>query len=89
MALYLAVVGASPAFAQSESSTQKDQYYADIGAGDSEFTWQVSAGVLYRASDALDVALVYRHLEWDIDDSARVVDDLEFSGPALGVVFRW
>ncbi len=64
-------------------------YYVDIGAGDAEFTWQASAGVLYKASDAVNVALVYRHLEWDIDDSARVVDDIDFSGPALGVVFRW
>ena len=64
-------------------------YYVDIGAGDAEFTWQASAGVLYKASDAVDVALVYRHLEWDIDDSALVVDDIDFSGPALGVVFRW
>jgi hypothetical protein len=36
-----------------------------------------------------DVALVYRHLEWDIDDSARVIDDIDFSGPTLGVIFRW
>jgi hypothetical protein len=37
----------------------------------------------------VDVALVYRHLEWDIDDSARVIDDINFSGPTLGVIFRW
>ena len=36
-----------------------------------------------------DVALVYRHLEWDIDDSARVIDDINFSGSMLGVAFRW
>jgi hypothetical protein len=31
---------------------------------------------------------VYRHLEWDVD-STRVIDDINFSGPTLGVVFRW
>ncbi len=61
----------------------------DIGAGESEFTWQATAGVGYRAGDTVDVALVYRHLEWDIDDSARVIDDIDFSGPTLGVIFRW
>ncbi len=63
-------------------------YYVDIGTGDSKFTWQASAGIGYRAGRVVDLALVYRHLEWDID-SARVVDDLNFSGPTLGVIFRW
>ena len=61
----------------------------DIGAGESEFTWQATAGVGYRAGNTVDVVLVYRHLEWDIDDSARVIDDIDFSGPTLGVIFRW
>ena len=64
-------------------------YYVDIGAGESEFTWQATACVGYRAGDTADVALVYRHLEWDIDDSARVLDDINVCGPTLGVIFRW
>ena len=64
-------------------------YYVDIGTGESEFTWQASAGVMYQAGTTVNVALVYRHLEWDIDDSARVIDDINFSGPMLGVVFHW
>lgn len=63
-------------------------YYLDIGAGDSKFTWQATAGIGYRAGRVVDLALVYRHLEWDLD-SARVVDDINFSGPTLGVIFRW
>ncbi len=43
----------------------------------------------YRAGNTVDVALVYWHLEWDIDDSARVIDDINFSGSMLGVAFRW
>ena len=64
------------------------RYYVDYGAGDSDSTWQASAGVGYRAGDRVDVALVYRHLEWDFD-STRLVDDMNFDGPALGVIFRW
>lgn len=64
------------------------RYYVDIGAGDSESTWQASAGVGYRAGDKIDVALVYRHLEWDFD-STQLINDINFSGPALGVIFRW
>ena len=63
-------------------------YYLDIGVGDSDTTWQVSAGIGFQAGKAWDVALVYRHLEWDLD-STRVIDDLDFSGPTLGAVFRW
>jgi len=38
-------------------------YYADIGTGESDFTWQVAAGVAYHAAKWVDVAFVYRHLE--------------------------
>jgi hypothetical protein len=63
-------------------------YYVDIGAGESEFTWQATAGIGFQAGRIWDVALVYRHLEWDLD-STRVIDDINFSGPTLGVIFRW
>jgi opacity protein-like surface antigen len=63
-------------------------YYIDIGAGESKLTWQASAGVGFQAGEIWDVALVYRHLEWDLD-STRVIDDINFSGPTLGVIFRW
>ncbi len=63
-------------------------YYVDIGAGESKLTWQATAGIGFRAGRVWDLALVYRHLEWDLD-SPRVVDDINFSGPMLGVIFRW
>ena len=50
-------------------------------------TWQATAGITYRAGQKIDVALAYRHLEWDLD--AALTDDLNFSGPLLGVIFRW
>jgi hypothetical protein len=63
-------------------------YYVDIGAGQSKLTWQAAAGVGFRAGRVVDLALVYRYLEWDFD-STRVVDDMNLSGPTLGVIFRW
>ncbi len=60
----------------------------ESGAGDSKSTWQAIAGVGYQVRDTLDVRLVYRYMEWDLD-STRVVDDINVSGPALGVFFRW
>ena len=63
-------------------------YYVDVGAGDSDLTWQATAGIGFRAGSVWDLNLVYRHLEWDFD-SAGLIDDINFSGPTFGVIFRW
>ena len=61
--------------------------YADVGAGDSKLTWQAWPGVGYRHED-VDVVAGYRHLEWETDDG-DTFDDLNFSGPMIGVKFRF
>jgi hypothetical protein len=63
-------------------------YHFDFGTGESLVTWQALAGVGFRAAKWLDIALVYRHLEWNFR-SDQVVDDLSFSGPLLGLIFRF
>ncbi len=66
-------------------------YYLDVGAGDSDFTWQASAGVSFTAAKWVDLALVYRHLEWDLgsNGSDGYIENLNFSGPAFGAVFHF
>lgn len=61
-------------------------YYADMGKGDSDFTWQASASLGYRFSP-LDIALGYQYLEWQFDD--ELLADLQIHGPALGLRFHW
>ena len=61
--------------------------YADVGAGDSKLTWQAWPGVGYRL-EKVDVVAGYRHLAWESDDG-DTIDDLSFSGPMLGVKFRF
>lgn len=61
-------------------------YYLDIGTGDSDRTWQASAGINYRF-DSWDLVLGYQHLEWEFDD--QLLEDLEMSGPAIGVKFHF
>ena len=63
-------------------------YYFDIGAGDSDFTWQASAGVSFQAAQWADIALVYRHLDWEFE-SDSLINDFNVSGPALGALFRF
>jgi hypothetical protein len=63
-------------------------YYLDVGTGDSDLSWQATAGVSFRAAKWVDLALVYRHLEWEFD-SDKLLQDISFSGPAFGAIFRF
>jgi hypothetical protein len=62
-------------------------YYLDAGAGSSALTWQGVTGIGYafRWGDAL---LAYRHLYYD-QKGDKLFQDFSFSGPALGVSFRF
>jgi hypothetical protein len=62
-------------------------YYADIGTGRSDLTWQAMAGVGYNFSWG-DVVAAYRHLDYTFP-SDYVLKDLSFSGPAVSLGFRW
>ena len=59
--------------------------YLDIGTGESDLTWQALAGIGYRFK-RFDVHAVYRYLSWDFDDNPAL-DELDISGPAVGLRF--
>ena len=62
-------------------------YYADIGAGGSNLTWQLYAGIGYLFHWG-DIKLGYRYLGYD-QDSDKLVQDLKFYGPMMGIGFRF
>lgn len=62
-------------------------YYADVGAGASDLTWQASVGLGYRY-DWGDLKLEYRHMNYQGDEDA-LVQELTMSGPSLGATFRF
>lgn len=62
-------------------------YYGDIGTGGSDFTYQLFAGVGYRFSWG-DIRLGYQHLSYELGDK-KIIEDLQISGPVLGVGFRF
>ena len=62
-------------------------YYIDIGAGDSNRTWQTAVGIGYRLS-AGELTLVHRRVEYDFGPDSPLVE-LGFSGLALGFSWRW
>jgi hypothetical protein len=60
-------------------------FYADIGTGDSDATWQAMLGIGYRF-DWGDVTLAYRALSYDFSEQNA---DMTLHGPGLGVSFSW
>lgn len=62
-------------------------YYADIGTGDSDLTYQLFAGIGYRYSWG-EIRLGYKYLHYEFDDD-YLMEDLAVSGPALGVSFKF
>jgi hypothetical protein len=62
-------------------------YYLDIGAGESQFTWQAMAGIGYSFGWG-DVVGSWRYIDYRMK-SDRPLQDLSFNGPAIAAVFRW
>jgi hypothetical protein len=62
-------------------------YYVDIGTGQSKFTWQALAGVGY-SFDWATVTAAWRYLAYEFD-SSKNLEDITFSGPFVGLTFRW
>jgi hypothetical protein len=62
-------------------------YYFDIGAGDSNLTWQISSGLGYHTRLA-DLSLIYRYLSFEQDGNV-VVQRLWIQGPMLMANFAF
>ncbi|HSB23829.1 MAG TPA: hypothetical protein VLE94_12075 [Burkholderiaceae bacterium] len=62
-------------------------YYLDVGAGQSKFTWQAVGGVGYSFGWG-DVIGAWRYVGYDMK-SGKPIESVNFSGPAIGALFRW
>ena len=62
-------------------------YYGDIGTGDSQLTWQAMAGLGY-AFNWGEIIGAYRYLDYNFKSDSKI-DNLNMSGPMLGVAFHW
>jgi len=62
-------------------------FYADVGTGGSDMSYQLFAGLGYRFGWG-DIRLGYRYLGFEMDDDA-LMKDMAMSGPVLGVGFRF
>jgi hypothetical protein len=62
-------------------------YHIDVGAGDSDLTWQAMVGLAYAFGWG-DLGVAWRYLDYDMGPDGPIAD-LNFNGPALGASFRW
>jgi len=62
-------------------------FYADVGTGQSDVTWQVAGGIGYAFSWG-DVLAMWRYLDYKFK-SDQPIEDMNFNGPMVGVRFRW
>jgi len=62
-------------------------YYLDLGAGESDFTWQAMTGVGYTF-DWGDFLVALRYIDYDMQ-SGSTIKSLTFNGPTFAVAFRW
>lgn len=62
-------------------------YYLDVGAGDSDLTWQAYAGVGYSFQWG-DVVAAWRYVDYQMK-SGQPVEKLNFNGPTIAAVFHW
>jgi hypothetical protein len=62
-------------------------YYLDVGTGDSDMTAQLATGLGY-AFEHVELFAAWRYLDYDLGSDAGM-KDLEFSGPAIGISWRF
>jgi hypothetical protein len=62
-------------------------FYADVGAGDSDLTWQAATGLGYRFG-RFEVLGTWRTLRYEFASDRRL-EKLDLDGPAIGLSYRW
>lgn len=62
-------------------------YYADVGTGQSDLTYQALIDFNYAYSKVA-LGFGYRFLKWDFDGKGYL-DDFQISGPFVGLIFRF
>ncbi len=82
-----AIVGVKGRFGFASNREWFIPYYADIGTGDSDLTWQASGGIGYKFSWG-DTMLTYRYLDYNFKSSSKI-ENQTFKGPWLGAAFSW
>ena len=82
-----AIIGVRGRLAFGERRAWFAPYHLDVGAGESNLTWQAMAGIGYSFGWG-DVLAAWRYLDYDTK-SGETIESLNLNGPLIAVVFRW
>ena len=82
-----AVVGVKGKFDFGDRRQWFVPYYADVGTGDSDLTWQLFGGIGYQFSWG-SVLGGWRYLDYKFKSNSNI-ESLNFNGPMIGVAFNW
>ena len=82
-----AIVGAKGRIAISDDRQWFVPWYADIGTGQTDLTWQAIGGIGYSFSWG-EVIGAWRYMDYKFK-SGSPIEKLNFNGPAIGVAFHW
>jgi hypothetical protein len=81
------IVGVKGQYAFGADGKWSVPFYLDGGAGDSEYTYQALLGLGYSFQWG-EVTALWRYLGYSPQSSNRLAD-IYFSGPLVGITFRW
>jgi hypothetical protein len=84
--LWDALIGVRGGFGLGEGRWS-GRYYLDVGAGDSDLTWNAMLGAAYAYGWG-DMIIAYRHMAYD-QASDKFLQDFSFSGPGFGATFKF
>lgn len=82
-----AIVGLKGAYTFPQNPQWYVPFYADVGTGQSDLTWQIAGGVGYSFKWG-DLLAMWRYLDYDMK-SGDAIQNMSFNGPMLGVRFKW
>ena len=81
------IIGAKGRVAFGDNREWFVPWYADVGTGQSDLTWQVIGGIGYSFKWG-EVIGAWRYMDYKFK-SGSPIEKLTMNGPALGVAFRW
>ncbi|HSX49554.1 MAG TPA: hypothetical protein VLF09_01260 [Cellvibrio sp.] len=81
------IVGAKGRWALGAERKWVIPFHIDIGAGDSDLTFQAMVGLGYTFEWG-DFGAAWRYLDYDMKVGGAIAG-IDFNGPALGATFRW
>lgn len=81
------IIGARGRYTFDDNRKWAMPFYMDVGTGDSVRTFQTAIGITYAYSWG-EIGAGWRYLDYKFKSESKI-QDINFSGPQIGVAWRW